>query len=64
MLHHGCDEWNVKYDPATGYIDVTAQQANLLDLYNYLARLANNYIVIKARPAPLQTPMTETICTA
>jgi len=64
LMNHGCDEWQVSYNPTTGFVDVTAQQADLLGLYNYLSRLANNYVVIKARPAPQQKPMADEICTA
>lgn len=63
-MTHTTDDWQVTYDPKTGLIDIRAIQANVLDLYNMMSRLANNYVVVKARPAPLDTPMTEQVCTA
>ena len=61
---HGNDCWQVRYDEANGLVDLRAVQADVLELANFFSRLANNYVVVKARPAPLQSPMDEVVCTA
>ena len=63
LSHYG-DGWKASWEPTGEEISIQAQDASILEMFNFIARLANNLMIYKARPAPTKNLIPDGVCTS